>query len=314
MNGISAARREHPADSTIDVWHSRDGWPHRRFRWPAPGAPRGTILYQCGRGDFFEKYLEALTHFHDAGWSVESFDWRGQGLSGRLTDDPAVGHADDFAVWTRDLGEYCADLGARKAGPLVVMGHSMGGHLVLRALAEGVIAPAASVLIAPMLGFYGPIPVSVGARVARALAAMGDPKRAAWRGGEKPGAKAGLRHTLLTHCPDRYADELDWHAREPRFKLGAASWGWVDQAYRSNTYLSSAGTLEAVTTPLLILSATADKLVDFRATARAASRIPHATLHEYGREAAHELLREADRVRHDALARIDAFLAEQATA
>jgi aspartyl-tRNA(Asn)/glutamyl-tRNA(Gln) amidotransferase subunit B len=43
-----------------------------------------------------------------------------------------------------------------------------------------------------------------------------------------------------------------------------------------------------------------------------AARLPDARLHVYGREAAHEILRELDPVRLDALGRIDRFLDEVA--
>ena len=66
--------------------------------------------------------------------------------------------------------------------------------------------------------------------------------------------------------------------------------------------------------PLLILAAAEDRLVSTPAIRRIAARIPGARLHVYGDEAAHEILREADPVRLDALRRIDAFLDEVAPA
>jgi lysophospholipase len=66
--------------------------------------------------------------------------------------------------------------------------------------------------------------------------------------------------------------------------------------------------LEAVTTPLLILTAANDRLVDSAATARLARRLPHARVESIA-GAAHELLREADLIRDPVLAKIDAFLA-----
>ena len=64
--------------------------------------------------------------------------------------------------------------------------------------------------------------------------------------------------------------------------------------------------------PELMLATCADQLVSTPAIRAAATRIPGARLHVYGREAAHEILRELDAVRLDALARIDAFLDEAA--
>jgi lysophospholipase len=66
--------------------------------------------------------------------------------------------------------------------------------------------------------------------------------------------------------------------------------------------------------PLLILAARHDRLVSTPAIQRVAKRIPGARLHIYGRDAAHEILRESDHVRMDALCRIDAFFDEAAPA
>ena len=55
-----------------------------------------------------------------------------------------------------------------------------------------------------------------------------------------------------------------------------------------------------------------DQLVSTPAIRRIAARLPDARLHVYGREAAHEILRELDPVRLDALGRIDRFLDEVA--
>src|ERR1044072_3635191 len=128
-------RRAIPSDARIHQWTAPDGWPLRRFAWPAGGAPRGSILFQGGRGDIFEKYLESFAHWHAAGWNITSFDWRGQGGSGRLTAARNCGHIADYADYVRDLRDFWQGWAAAHPGPRVAIGHSMGGHLVLRGLA-----------------------------------------------------------------------------------------------------------------------------------------------------------------------------------
>src|SRR3546814_11527793 len=86
------------------------------------------MLFLTGRGDIFKKYLEAIAHFHEAGWHVTSFDWRGQGGSGRLSDNPLVGHASDFAVWVADLAAFYRQWASEHAGPHIVIGHSKIGR------------------------------------------------------------------------------------------------------------------------------------------------------------------------------------------
>jgi len=70
--------------------------------------------------------------------------------------------------------------------------------------------------------------------------------------------------------------------------------------------------IERIVVPLLVLAARTDQLVSTPAIERIAARIAGARLHVYGQEAAHEILRELDPVRLDALGRIDDFLDEVA--
>lgn len=189
------------------------------------------------------------------------------------------------------------------------MGHSMGGHLVLRALAERRVAPAAAVLSAPMLGFQAPpLPLALLHGVAALMTRIGDPARQAWKWSEKPGEMPEDRGSLLTHDPDRYADELFWREARPELAMGPASWRWVERGYASMRLLEAPGALEQVAQPVLILSTRIDKLVSHAANVRAAQRLPRGELMEFGPEAHHEILREVDEVRGRAMAGIGAFL------
>ncbi|MFT3977978.1 MAG: alpha/beta hydrolase [Sphingomonas bacterium] len=305
MTIASPIRRAIPAGASISQWTTPDGWSLRRFDWPAEGAPRGAILFQGGRGDVFEKYLETFGHWHDAGWTIASFDWRGQGGSGRLSPDPNVGHATDFAPWIADLAAFWRAWDA--PGPRFLMGHSMGGHLVLRALVERAVEPAAAVLVAPMLGLRSPVGSWLGTKVSWLMSHVGNPARAAWKGHERPGAQLD-RQTLLTHDASRYADEEYWYAEKPEIRLGPPSWSWLAQAFAGTRALERDARLASLRVPILMLVAEADGLVDPRAALRIAAKLPMAQVERFGAEAAHELLREADPVRNHALAAIDRFL------
>ena len=309
-------RRAIPADASLSMIPAADGWPLRHFAWPAPaGNTRGTMLFAGGRGDIVEKYLEALHHWHAQGWQIESFDWRGQGGSGRIGPDPRVGHADDFAPWVEDLADHFAAVQASSPGPHVIVAHSMGGHLVLRALVEKRIAPDAVVFSAPMLGLQSaPFSPAVAEKVARFMTRIGAPARAAWKSNERPARPGASRRAFLTHSDERYEDEIWWKAERPELALGPPSWRWLELAYGSTLATFRPGALEGVTVPILLLGADHDKLVSPAAIVEAARRLPHARLVRFGAEAAHEILREADPVRLRALDAIDRFLDETAAA
>lgn len=236
-------------------------------------------------------------------------DWRGQAGSGRLGNDPVTGHIEDFGIWIDDLARFWAGWVAETPGPHVLAGHSMGGHLVLRALVDGKVTPDAAVLSAPMTGMSGPpLPLAMLHSVARAMCKVGDPFRQAWKWSEKPGELPADRAQLLTHDPDRYADEVWWREHRPQLVMGPASWRWVERAYASWRRLEEPGAMEAVTTPVLLLSTSSDKLVSHPANLRAASRLPKGEMVAFGPEAHHEILREVDTVRDRAMAAVSEFL------
>lgn len=304
-------RRAIPPYAKEAHWTASDGHALRRIDWPGAtggGVPRGSILFLPGRGDHYEKYLETLEQWHRKGWRVTAADWRGQAGSGRLGSDAVTGHIDDFATWIDDLAAFWREWKAATPAPHVLAGHSMGGHLVLRAVAEGKVDPVALVLSAPMLGFVGPLPPAIGQAAARLMLVIGDPARPAWKWSEKPGEIPASRQALLSHDDARYADELWWRDHRPELVMGPGSWGWVERAYASMRGLFAAAKLEHVKTPALLIGTSNDKLVSMRAIEEAARRLPNAELLRFGQEAHHEILREVDPVRDRAMQAIDQFL------
>ncbi len=311
-------RRTIPQEATESHWNAPDGWPIRRIDWPARrpavqqtsgGSARGSILFLPGRGDHYEKYLETLDYYARAGWNVTAVDWRGQGMPGRCLDSQNIGHIDDFATWIADIGHFYPIWAAENPGPHAVIGHSMGGHLALRAAAEGAISPDALILSAPMLSMQtSGLPLAITSAAARFMQAIGRGNASAWKNSEKPMASFDMRAKILTHDPDRYADELAWWAIRPEVKLGPASWHWVERAAASIMLMAEPGRLENMKIPTLLMATKADQLVSTKRIIDDAKRLPNAQLLLFGDEAAHELLREADPVRDKCLAAMDAFL------
>jgi lysophospholipase len=309
MGDQAMDRRAIPAGAEETRWLAGDGHAIRRIDWPAPADPRGSLLFMPGRGDAYEKYLESLDYWHCRGWRVTASDWRGQAGSGRLGSDAVTGHVGDFALWLDDLAALWADWKRTTPGPHVLVAHSMGGHLALRAAAEGRVDPDAIVLSAPMLGLHPRlVPPALLHGVALLVTRLGDPRRPAWKWSEKPGELPADRSLLLTHDPERYADEDWWRRTRPELVMGPASWGWITASIASIRAIQRPGLLEALRTPVLMLATTTDRLVEFGAIERAAARLPKGELVRFGPEARHELLREEDGVRGKVLAAIDEFL------
>ncbi|RYE02078.1 MAG: alpha/beta hydrolase [Sphingomonadales bacterium] len=298
-------RRAVPRDATISYWAARDGWPIRRFDWTAHGAAQGSILLIGGRGDIFEKYLESFEHWHLQGWSVTALDLRGHGGSGRAGESVLVGHTESFSALVDDLSDFWRDW--RVGGPRVAMGHSMGGHLLLRALVERRVEPEMAVLLSPMVRIRSPLGSWLSGRIARHMRSRGDPARPAWRPKSSAGARADAE-AMLTSDFGRLLDEQWWHERMPGMRMGPPSWSWLAEAFASSDLLWRRRDLSHVTTPLLFLLAEQDRLTASKASMALARRLPNARVIPF-KSSGHELLREVDPIRDAALHAIDRFLA-----
>lgn len=302
-------RRSHAPHTEFSDWRAADGWPHRTLRLRPEGAARGTVVFLNGRADFLEKYLESYAVLVRWGYAVASLDWRGQGMSGRLGDDPHKGHLDDFDILVADLAEWVASLGGDMPGPFFLVAHSMGAHIGLRCLAEHPGLFRQAVLLAPMLGIRtGCVPAPAARRIARWMVERG--QGGAFAFGQKPHgeqAVSPVRQAVLTGDRDRFADEIWWVEQNPALALGGVTWGWLDAAFRSLDRLAAPGYLQRVTTPVLILMPEHEQVVDPAAARSVVSRLPEGRL-KVAPGGRHELLRDVESVRNWTLAEIRAAL------
>jgi lysophospholipase len=300
-------RRAHPPAMRLSEWRAPDGWRHRRTDWEAePGTRRGSLLFAGGRGDFVEKYLEAFAHWQRRGWSVTSFDWRGQG---RSRGGDAAGHVDSFDILARDFEALVEEWRRANPAPHVIVGHSMGAHMLLRLLIERPQPIAAAVLVAPMIDVNSaPLPSWAARLIAAAASRAGFARRPLW-GAPLARAPAGSkRQQVLTSCRERYEDEAFWWGGDPGFAPSPPTFGWLRAAYRS-ARLFSPRRLARIDLPILLVGVEQDRLVSAAAIRRTAAALPRAELAMFD-DCAHEILRERDGPRLAALERIDAFLDE----
>jgi len=100
--------------------------------WPAGNPRRGVVVLVHGLGEHIDRYDHVAQRLNALGFAVVGYDHRGHGRS----PGPRGGMPCDDAL--------CADLGrvlyaARESfpGPLVLLGHSLGGLIAGRFVAEG---------------------------------------------------------------------------------------------------------------------------------------------------------------------------------
>lgn len=141
------------------LWRkASDGVRLRIGLWPLDGATK-TVLIFTGRTEYIEKYAHIAASFHDAGYAVATLDWRGQGLSDRLIDEPHRGHVSAFEDYQKDVETLLSTVNSEgMPAPHAMLAHSMGGCIGLRSLMNGLTvkgalfsAPVWGILMAPAL-------------------------------------------------------------------------------------------------------------------------------------------------------------------
>jgi predicted alpha/beta hydrolase len=137
-------RRSAPGVEEIEV-RTQDGWSLRTDVHEPAGTPVGTAVlahaFMARRSEFDRPRGTGFASFLvGRGWRVVAFDFRAHGDSGPAAHEGGVYGYDDLVA--RDLPSVCAF--ARSRGrvktPLIVVGHSLGGHVALAAQGTGAIA------------------------------------------------------------------------------------------------------------------------------------------------------------------------------
>lgn len=266
--------------------------------WNVPGTmPRGSVVLQQGRAEFIEKYgTEVVGELLARGFAVYAMDWRGQGLSDRLLADRDKGHIDDFATYAADFRLFLETVVAPAARrPLLVVGHSMGAHIILRHLAEiGADPFSAAICVSPMTGLRRALAI----RAVVAFAGLVGQRDTDYAPATGP---YDARHRSfatndVTSDERRYRFTDQWFAADRRLALGGPTVGWLKKAFRSMDRLAAPGVLERINIPLLVISAGSDRVVDTASHAPVVARVRGAKL-VVVEGARHEIMMETDALR-----------------
>jgi acylglycerol lipase len=219
-------------------------------RHEAPNA-RGEVLITHGFGEHSGRYGALTDHLLNHSYSVTAYDHRGHGLS-----DGLPGHVESFAEYDGDLAKLVSSVGLRSQTKLLfLIGHSMGGLLALRYVARISGTLTGAIISAPL------IEVAVPVAAHKLMIA-------------RVGARMAPRMRLDNEINPSYL------SRDPEVGRAYAADPLVNRKVSAKWFAEATRAMHEVvewapriTTPLLVLHGTEDRLASVDATRRIFERI-----------------------------------------
>ncbi len=249
-----------PPNGTASWVRTSDKIRIRVGHWAAQN-PRGTVFLFPGRTEYIEKYGRTAKIFTVLGFDMLAIDWRGQGLSDRLINDPMVGHVSDFSKYQNDLDAVVAFAkGKNLPKPWCTMGHSMGGAIALRALHRDLDFQAAA-FTGPMWGIWVPAFLAPFKDI---IVKMG----INFGFGERyPPTTSDQSYTFVTEFqdntltpdPDMWAYMKQQVIKHPDLQLAGPSFVWANAAFREIKALQR---MPAPKTPALCFLGDEERIID----------------------------------------------------
>ncbi len=262
--------------------------------FPEPAEPaHGSIVILHGLGEHSGRYEHVARSLREAGWTVVRYDHQGHGQ----TLGPRGALSSSAALYIDLAAVIDATVLASKPGPLLLLGHSMGGAIAARFVAEAVSTRPASwsrpvdglVLTSPALAVFIPARDRVAVRLLRWLA-PNLPRR------------NGLDATKISHdakVVEAYRkDPLVHDTVTPRLVQAIIDAGTVARERAPRWVV-----------PTLLLWAGEDHLVDARGSAAFAAAAPCNIVEAHPFPGLfHEILNEAEPSRTEVLDRLHTWL------
>jgi len=312
MKLVSLSINPIPSGAAVAAFQGYDGLRLRSALWePTRGPTRGTVCIVQGRGEFIEKYFEVIADLRRRGFAVAIFDLRGQGGSERMLSNPRKGHVVAFTEYDRDLSIFIEDVvKPTLPEPLIGLGHSLGGNILLRGAQDEASPFARMILLSPMIAIHERMlgvrrPVARG--YATAATALGLATTYVRGGSDEPDDYSDFETNKLTSDLVRWSRTKAIMDAAPELALGSPTVGWLRAALRSSAMLSRSDYPKYVCVPMLLFAAGADRIVSTQAIEDFAVDLKTGGLILMP-NSRHEILQEADGIRQRFWAAFDAYM------
>lgn len=260
------------------------------------------IVISSGRTEAAIKYKELIFDLYNHGFSVYIFDHRGQGQSGRMTEDSSMGYIDDFQYYIDDMKTFY-DLFVMSGNHQkhFLLAHSMGGAIGMTYLEQYPKDYNSAAFSSPMLG------LKTGVCGGAKLLEPEVPKYGLGEGKYSEDKNVFKKNTL-TGSEIRYNRMVSAFKIVPEARLGGATYQWVVESCEQFKFIDEH--VNDIETPFLIFSAQNEEIVSLKAHIEfieEAKRLNKDCKLVFIENAQHELLIEKDPQRTQTLQNIISF-------
>lgn len=268
-------------------------------------SSRGTIFLQQGHNEFIEKYFEVIQEFLNRKFIVICFDWRGQGMSDRMIDNENKAYIKSFNMHDNDLNEILSNIiEPYLSKPLIGIGHSMGGCLMLSGFYNHINKFDFGILSAPMLGFKNE-------KFLRSVSSFMNifSKDTDYLIGSRPnmGVETSFEENDLTTDIFRYKRTQSLVRNHPTLRLWGVTNGFAKAINERFKIIRQKGWVEKINMKILIFNNLKDRVVDANKIESTAARLPNKEIITFS-NTEHEIFMEKDIYRKKMWEKIDAFL------
>ena len=273
-------------------------------------SSKGTIFLQSGRTEFIEKYYEVISEFIDRGYAVAMMDWRGQGLSSRVSKNIRIGHIDNFKTFDDDfikIVEECFK--TRCPSPFIGFGHSMGGCLLASYFISEKNLLEKCILCAPMVSIRAN---AMSRRIVKLLGLLDNigygsfpMQKPSWDS-EDGWIEEPFEDNALTTDRKRFERSFKFLKKCPELGVKGITVGWLKHALNRTNQFKKIQWNIAIKRPLLLLDATEDKLVNSHLNKELLGQSDLVEIKSL--KSQHEIMMETDEIRDEAWKSIDNFL------
>lgn len=270
------------------------------------------LIIVPGRAESYLKYQELAYHFFNEGYDLFIIDHRGQGTSERLLSNKHKGHVNSFQDYADDLNTFITRIVIPQCLPNTkpyLLAHSMGCAISCLALASTSHLIQAAVLSSPMLAINtGKLPPWLARLLVNIISIVEYFSKN--KGNYFPGQKNHYFKTFdknkLTHSKIRFERFNNLYQQQSQLRLGGVTTCWLKEALAVEAKITAL--LAQITTPIQVLQAESDSIVDNQAQLRFCRQL-HRLQHQSCPQAApviinnafHELFFEQDSYRKQAI-------------